>query len=117
MVYKQIELDVWNPPFGEIRVIQEEADGRELLIRLFDNGAPLDLTGKKVSIFIRKPDDTIIYNACTVSENTAAAIHTESNPAAVTYCKKRLRRRNRKHRRIFQTGRSVECCRFSAGGN
>lgn len=76
MVYKQIELDVWNPPFGEIRVIQEEADGRELLIRLFDNGAPLDLTGKKVSIFIRKPDDTIIYNACTVSENTAAAILT-----------------------------------------
>ena len=35
------------------RVIQEEADGRKLIIHLYDNGTPLDLTGKTVSIYYR----------------------------------------------------------------
>ncbi len=48
MVYKEIEIDsTWQQPLGEIRVIQEEADGRELRIYLYDNGSPLDLTGKQ----------------------------------------------------------------------
>ena len=47
MVYKEIEIDsTWQQPLGEIRVIQEEADGRELRIYLYDNGSPLDLTGE-----------------------------------------------------------------------
>ena len=53
MVYKEIEIDsTWQQPLGEIRVIQEEADGRKLIIHLYDNGTPLDLTGKTVSIYI-----------------------------------------------------------------
>lgn len=48
MVYKEIEIDsTWQQPLGEIRVIQEEADGRKLIIHLYDNGTPLDLTGKR----------------------------------------------------------------------
>ena len=39
MVYKEIEIDsTWQQPLGEIRVIQEEADGRKLIIHLYDNG-------------------------------------------------------------------------------
>ena len=82
MVYKEITLDTWQQPLGEIRVIQEEADGRELMIHLFDNGNPLDLTKKKVSIFIQKPDNTIIYNACAVDGNTVTAVLTGQMMAA-----------------------------------
>ena len=72
MVYKEIEIDsTWQQPLGEIRVIQEEADGRELRIYLYDNGSPLDLTGKTVSIYIQKPDNTMIYNSCEVEGNQA----------------------------------------------
>lgn len=70
MVYKEIEIDsTWQQPLGEIRVIQEEADGRELRIYLYDNGSPLDLTGKTVSVYIQKPDNTMIYNSCAVDGN------------------------------------------------
>ena len=71
MIYKQITLNPWEPPLGEIRVIQEEADGRELRIYLYDNGSPLDLTGKTVSVYIQKPDNTMIYNSCDVEGNQA----------------------------------------------
>lgn len=72
MIYKQITLNPWEPPLGEIRVIQEEADGRDLIINLIDdNGTPLDLTGKTVSIYIQKPDNTMIYNSCEVEGNQA----------------------------------------------
>ena len=72
MVYKEIEIDsTWQQPLGEIRVIQEEADGRELRIYLYDNGSPLDLTGKTVSVYIQKPDNTMIYNSCGVEGNQA----------------------------------------------
>ena len=64
MVYKEITINVWQPSIGEIRVIQEEADGRDLIINVIDdNGSPLDLTGKKVSVYIQKPDNTMIYNS------------------------------------------------------
>lgn len=72
MVYKEIEIDsTWQQPLGEIRVIQEEADGRELRIYLYDNGSPLDLTGKTVSVYIQKPDNTMIYNSCEAEGNQA----------------------------------------------
>lgn len=72
MIYKQITLNPWEPPLGEIRVIQEEADGRDLIINLIDdNGSPLDLTGKTVSVYIQKPDNTMIYNSCDVEGNQA----------------------------------------------
>ena len=73
MVYKEIEIDsTWQQPLGEIRVIQEEADGRDLIINLIDdNGSPLDLTGKTVSVYIQKPDNTMIYNSCEVEGNQA----------------------------------------------
>ena len=77
MVYKEIEIDsTWQQPLGEIRVIQEEADGRELRIYLYDNGSPLDLTGKTVSVYIQKPDNTMIYNSCEVEGNQATVTFT-----------------------------------------
>ena len=83
MVYKEIEIDsTWQQPLGEIRVIQEEADGRELRIYLYDNGSPLDLTGKTVSVYIQKPDNTMIYNSCEASGNQVTVILTLQMMAA-----------------------------------
>ena len=83
MVYKEIEIDsTWQQPLGEIRVIQEEADGRKLIIHLYYNGTPLDLTGKTVSIYIQKPDDTIIYHSCEASGNQVTVILTLQMMAA-----------------------------------
>ena len=77
MVYKEIEIDsTWQQPLGEIRVIQEEANGRELRIYLYDNGSPLDLTGKKVSVYIQKPDNTMIYNSCEAEGNQVTVVLT-----------------------------------------
>ena len=36
MVYKEITVDVWRKPNEEVRVIQEEAEGRALVVHVFD---------------------------------------------------------------------------------
>ena len=41
MIYKQITLNPWEPPLGEIRVIQEEADSRDLIINLIDDNGSI----------------------------------------------------------------------------
>ena len=57
MVYKEITVDVWRKPNEEVRVIQEEAEGRALVVHVFDSAAPLDLSQKSVFVYIQKPDD------------------------------------------------------------
>ena len=72
MIYKEITVNAWQPPLGELRVIQEEADGRDLIVNVLGtNGQPFDLTGKTVSVYMQKPDNTMIYNSCSVSGSTA----------------------------------------------
>lgn len=87
MIYKEIEVEMWQEPLGSILTIQEEADGRELKFYLFSNGAPVDLTGKTVSVYMQKPDNTIIYNACTVSGNAVTVVLT-GQMMAVAGCSK-----------------------------
>lgn len=72
MVYKEITVDVWRKPNEEVRVIQEEAEGRALVVHVFDSAAPLDLSQKSVFVYIQKPDDKLIYAQAQVSGNTAS---------------------------------------------
>lgn len=72
MVYKEITVDVWRKPNEEVRVIQEEAEGRALVVHVFDSVAPLDLSQKSVFVYIQKPDDKLIYAQAQVSGNTAS---------------------------------------------
>ena len=72
MVYKEITVDVWRKPNEEVRVIQEEAEGRALVVHVFDSVAPLDLSQKSVFVYIEKPDDKLIYAQAQVSGNTAS---------------------------------------------
>jgi len=72
LVYKEITVDVWRKPNEEVRVIQEEAEGRALVVHVFDSAAPLDLSQKSVFVYIQKPDDKLIYAQAQVSGNTAS---------------------------------------------
>lgn len=82
MVYKEITVDVWRKPIEEVRVIQEEAEGRTLVIHVLDSVSPFDFTQKDVSFYLQKPDDTIIYAPVQAIGNVATVILTGQMMAA-----------------------------------
>lgn len=83
MIYKEITVNAWQPPMGELRVIQEEADGRDLQITVLGtNGQPFDMTGTTVSAYVLKPDGTLIYNSCAVNGSVATVTLTGQMMAA-----------------------------------
>ncbi|MGI5896092.1 MAG: hypothetical protein ACOX6U_03950 [Oscillospiraceae bacterium] len=68
MILYSITVNAWQPPYGRLRVIQEEANGREIAVTVTGaDGQPIDFTGKAVSVYLEKPDGTKIYNTCAVS--------------------------------------------------
>lgn len=72
MIIKSIYVNAWQSPIEELRVIQEEAEGREIAVTVIGaDGQPVDLAGKTVSVYMEKPDGTIIFNACEVDGSTA----------------------------------------------
>ena len=64
---KYITLDLWKPYHAPIEVVQREAGARTLAFQITDGGVALDLTGKVVTFYATKPDDSIVFNACTVT--------------------------------------------------
>lgn len=88
MIIKSIYVDAWQPPIEELRVIQEEAEGREILVTVIGaDGQPLDLTGKTVSAYMEKPDGTIIFNTCEV-DGATVTITLTYQMMAVSGCSK-----------------------------
>lgn len=88
MILTSIYVNAWQEPVGELRVIQEEADGREIEVTVFGaDGQPIDFTGKTVSVYLEKPDGTMVYNACAVS-GTTATITLTLQMMAVAGCSK-----------------------------
>ena len=71
MILYSITVNAWQPPYGRLRVIQEEANGREIAVTVTGaDGQPINFTGKTVSVYLEKPDGTKIYNTCAVSGST-----------------------------------------------
>lgn len=71
MILYSITVNAWQPPYGRLRVIQEEANGREIAVTVIGaDGQPINFTGKTVSVYLEKPDGTKIYNTCAVSGST-----------------------------------------------
>ena len=68
MATKQITLDVWQCANTRVYAVQGEADARFLSVTLVSNGAPVDLTGKTVYLYMIKPDGNEIFNTCTVED-------------------------------------------------
>ena len=64
---KSIALDLWKPYHAPIEVVQREAGARTLAFQITDGGVALDLSDKVVTFYATKPDDSIVFNACTVT--------------------------------------------------
>lgn len=72
MVNKEISLKVWEENRVLIYAVQGEIDARKLKISFIEqNGNNLNLEGKSVTLYVRKPDGTHIYNNCSIDVNTA----------------------------------------------
>lgn len=77
MVTKEISLKIWEENRVLIYTIQGEVDSRKLEISFTEqNGNNLNLSGKSISLYVRKPDGTQIYNNCIIDTNTNTAIIT-----------------------------------------
>lgn len=88
MIIKSIYVNAWQSPIEELRVIQEEAEGREIAVTVIGaDGQPLDLTGKTVSAYMEKPDGTIIFNTCEV-DGATVTITLTYQMMAVSGCSK-----------------------------
>ncbi len=68
---KSIALDLWKPYHAPIEVVQREAGARTLAFQITDGNVALDLSDKVVTFYATKPDDSIVFNTCTIT--TAAS--------------------------------------------
>lgn len=69
MVTKEINLDIWKRNDIAITVNQGEKDTRIIQISFKDNGEPLNLSGKEVVFYCRKPDGKVVYNSCEIIDS------------------------------------------------
>ena len=65
---KNFEIDLEVNLISPITAKQGDT-ARYLSFELYNNGQVLDLTGKTVKIFAKKPDNTEVFNDCTIEDN------------------------------------------------
>lgn len=68
--FNRMRIDVSTKPTDIITEVQADSNSRYLDIYLFNNGIPIDLTGHEVRIYMRKPDNTEIWNDGEITEPT-----------------------------------------------
>lgn len=76
MVSKDIELKIWGSNCVTLYAREGEIDSRYIKVSFKTQELKnLDLTGKTVTIYAKKPDGTQIFNTCTInsSDNTITA--------------------------------------------
>lgn len=79
MVYKEISLNIWESNNVILYSHQGEIDSRYIKVAFKNyDSQNLDLTDKTVTIYAKKPDNTTIFNTCTVNtdDNTVTAVLT-----------------------------------------
>ena len=68
MITKNIYLDAWSPAETNLTVTQGEADARFLNVHLMNNGLPVDLTGCEAVVYCTKPDETMVFQRCSIAD-------------------------------------------------
>ncbi len=83
---KNIKLQIWKNNSETALATQGEVNSRFLTVKIEDENGPIDLTGKKVYFFAKKPDDNIIFVEMTVedAENGTAVLSLTSQMSAVS---------------------------------
>lgn len=74
MVNKEISLDIWGENKARVFVNQGEMGSKILKVIFKDRGENVDLTGKTVVIYMKKPDGNIVYNHCEISNQGVATV-------------------------------------------
>lgn len=86
MTNKNIKLQIWKSNSETALATQGEVNSRFLSVKIEDENGPIDLTGKKVYFFAKKPDDNIIFVEMTVEDakNGTAVLSLTSQMSAVS---------------------------------
>lgn len=74
---KKIKIDIDKKSLETIPSVQYDSNTRFLHISLVNNSLPLDLTGCSVKIAAIKPDDTVIFNNCTIVDAKQGLVEAE----------------------------------------
>lgn len=69
---RHVAVDLYKTEIVPVVKCKQYDTGRQIGVRLLDNGQIFDITGAELRIFAKKPDGALVYNdAVTVSENEA----------------------------------------------
>ena len=69
---RHVTVDLYKAEIVPVVKCKQYDTGRQIGVRLLDNGTVFDITGAETRIFAKKPDGTLVYNnAVTVSDNEA----------------------------------------------
>lgn len=77
MINKEITLEVWGENKIKLFINQGELGSKIIQVTFKDQGTAIDLTGKVVVIYIKKPDGNIIYNNCDVLSDKPGTVMVE----------------------------------------
>ncbi len=65
---KTIILDVWDSQRVSLELIQGESAGRKVEVQITDEGEAINLTDRQVTLFLVKPDKTVVYTQCSITD-------------------------------------------------
>lgn len=77
-----INIDLINVSPLPIINLKQGDTGRGILVTITANGNVCEFTTETVNIYIKKPDGTLIYNACTIQDGKIKAMFTNQALAA-----------------------------------
>lgn len=75
MTTKFITLNVWDPDPVRVKVNQGEVNSRFLRAQFIDKNQPLDLEGKTVFFYAKKPDGNLIFNTCEIIDEKDGTVN------------------------------------------
>lgn len=64
-----ISLDILDNKTYQYLYSKQYDEGRDIVFEITQNGLPLDLTGMIATFQMKKPDNTVVINDCTISDN------------------------------------------------
>ena len=75
MTTKFITLNVWDTDPVRVKVNQGEVNSRFLRAQFIDKNQPLNLEGKTVFFYAKKPDGNLIFNTCEIIDEKDGTVN------------------------------------------